>query len=116
MAERICNLFRELVITIVTILTTFSMTTSTIALAITSVFGGEGSPAASGSSPQKYEEALEIWLDKPVDVLKRLAGKANEAFSVIVRNVAGAILSFLGKDVRFVARHTWALIDFILLE
>ena len=75
MAERICNLFRELVITIVTILTTFSMTTSTIALAITSVFGGEGSPAASGSSPQKYEEALEIWLDKPVDVLKRLAGQ-----------------------------------------
>ena len=34
------------------------LTTSTIVLAITGVFGGEGGPAASGSSQPKDEEAL----------------------------------------------------------
>ena len=36
-------------------------------------------------------------------------GKAIEALSAIVGSVVGAILSFLGKAVGFVAEHTWAL-------
>ena len=40
LAERIRTLFRERGITIITILTAFSMTISTIVLAITGVFGG----------------------------------------------------------------------------
>ena len=42
LAERIRSLFREQVITIFSILTTFSMTISTIALAITGAFEGGG--------------------------------------------------------------------------
>ena len=45
-------------------------------------------------------------------MLKRLAGKAVEALPAIVGSVVGAILSFLGKAVGFVAGHAWALIVF----
>ena len=44
---------------------------------------------------------------------KRLVGKAVEVLPAIVGNVVGAILSFLGKAVGFVAEHTWALIVFV---
>ena len=52
------------------------------------------------------------WLNRLADALKRLAEKAVEALPAIVRSVVGAILSFLGKAVEFVAEHTWALIVF----
>ena len=54
-AELIQILFYEQSITIVSILTSLSMTFSTIALAVTCVFGGKVSPAASGSPPSKDE-------------------------------------------------------------
>ena len=57
MGERICTLFHEQGITIVSILTALSMTISTIVLANTGVSGGGGN-AASGSSPPIYEAAL----------------------------------------------------------
>ena len=107
LAERIPTLFREQGITIFSILTALSMTISTIALAITGAFWG-----GAGGSPQKDEEVLKKWLDRLADELKRLAGKAVEALPAIVGCVAGAILSFLGKAVGFVAEHTWALIVF----
>ena len=44
--------------------------------------------------------------------LKDLQEKAAEALLAIVGSVVGAILSFLGKAVGFVAEHTWALIVF----
>ena len=47
------------------------------------------------------------------DVLKRLAGKVAKGLSVIVRSIVGATLSFLGKAVGFVSKHTWALIDYV---
>ena len=77
------------------------MTISTIALAITGVFGGEGGPA----SPPKDEGALKKWLRKLADAFKTLAGKAVEVLPAIVESVVGAILSFLGKAVGFVAEH-----------
>ena len=52
------------------------------------------------------------WLNRLADALKRLAEKAVEALPAIVRSVVGAILSFLGKAVEFIAEHTWALIAF----
>ena len=48
------------------------------------------------------------------DALQRLAGKATEALPAIVGSVFGAILSFLGKIVGFVAKHTRALTVFIV--
>ena len=45
-------------------------------------------------------------------VSKRLAGKAVEALPAIVGSIVGAILSFLGKAVGYVAEDTWALIVF----
>ena len=76
MAEKIHTLFREQGITIFSILTALSMTISTIVLAITGVSrgGGEGS-----ASPPKDEGALQKWLDRLADALKRLEGKAAEA-------------------------------------
>ena len=75
------------------------MTISAIVLEITGVFGGgEG----AGGSPPK-DKVLNKWLNRLADALERLAGKAVEALPDIVRSVVGAILSFLGKIVGFVA-------------
>ena len=108
LAERIRTLFREQGITIFLVLTAVSMIISTIALAITGVFGG----GRRGGSPPKDEGALKKWLDRLANALKRLAGKAVEALPAIVESVVGAILSLLGKTVGFMAEHIWALIVF----
>ena len=110
LAERIRTLFREQGRTIFSILTAFSMTISTIVLAITGAFGGG---RGKGGSPPKDEGILKKLLDRLADALKRLAGKAVEALPAIVRSLVAAILSFLGKAVGFVAEHTWALIVFV---
>ena len=44
---------------------------------------------------------------------KKLAGKAAEALLAIVARVDGANLRFLDKTVRFIAKHTRALIAFV---
>ena len=111
LAERIRILFKEQGITIFSILTALSMTISTIVLAITGVFVGDG---GAGGPPSKDKGTLNKWLDKLGDALKRLAGNAAEALPAIVGSVVGAILSFLGKAVGFVAEHTWALIVFVV--
>ena len=110
LAERICTLFWEQGITVFSILTDLSMTISTIVLAITGVFGG--GEAETGGSPPKDEGVLKKWLDSLADALKKLAGKAVETLPAIVQSAVGAILSFLGKAVGFVAEHTWTLIVF----
>ena len=46
------------------------------------------------------------WLDRLADAFERLAGKAAEVLPATVGSVFGAILSFLGKAVGFVAEHT----------
>ena len=100
LAEKIRTSFREQGITIFSILATLSMTVSTIVLSITGVFGGGGG-------------ALKKWLDRLANALKRLPGKSNEELPAIMGRVVGAILSFLGKAVAFVAEHIWALIVFV---
>ena len=110
LAERIRALFREQGITIFSILTVHSMTISTIALAITGVCGGGG---GGGGSPPKDEGDLNKWLNRLADPLKRLEGKVAKALSAIVESVFGAILSFLGKTVGFVAEQSWASIVFV---
>ena len=94
LAERIRTLFLEQGIAITSILTAFSMTISTIVLAITGVFGGgSGGREGAGGSPPKDEG----WLDKLANALKGLAGKAFEIVKAIVVNILGAILSFLKR-------------------
>ena len=58
MAERVPILFCEEGIIVISILTAFSVTISTIVLAITGVFGGGGGGA--GGSPPKDEGALKM--------------------------------------------------------
>ena len=103
LAERICTLFREQGITIAAILTALSMTISTIALAVTGVFGGGSGEA--GGSPSKDKGTLKKWLDRFADALKRLTGKTAEALPAIMGSFVSAILSFLGKAAGFVAEH-----------
>ena len=67
------------------------MTISTIVLAITGVFWGDG---GAGGSPPKDEGILKKWLDRLANALKRLAGNTVGALPAIVRSVVGAILSF----------------------
>ena len=83
-------------------MTGLSMTISTIALAITGVFGVAG---GTGGSLPKDEGVLKKLLDRLADVLKSLAGKAVEELSAIARSVAATILSFLRKTIGFVAKH-----------
>ena len=90
-------------------MTGLSMTISTIALAITGVFGVAG---GTGGSLPKDEGVLKKLLDRLADALKRLAGKAVEELSAIARSVAATILSFLRKTIGFVAKHLSALIVF----
>ena len=73
----------------------------------------EGESGGTGGSPPKEEGVLKKWLDRLANALKRLAGKAVEPLPAIAGSVVGAILSFLGKGVGFVAEHTWALIVFV---
>ena len=56
---------------------------------------------------------MKKWLNRLADALTRLAGKAAEALPAIIESAVGAILRFLGKTVRFVAEHIWALIVFV---
>ena len=91
------------------------MTLSTIVLAITGIFGGGNGGMGGGLGQEVLHQKkgdVEKWLDRLADTLKRLGGKAAEALPAIVGSVVGAILSFLGKTVGFVAEHTWALIVF----
>ena len=108
MTERIRTLFHEQGITMISVLTALSVTIPTIVLAITGAFGGGGFV-----SPPKEDGASKKWLNRLADALKRLAGKAVEALPVIVGSVFGAVLSFLGKAVGFVAERTWSLIVFV---
>ena len=110
LAERIRTLFCEQGITIFSILTAFSMTISTIVLAITAAFGEGG--GTEGSTP-KDEGVFKKWLVRLGNTLKRRAGKAVEASPAIMGSIARAILSFLGKAVGFVAEHTWDLTVFV---
>ena len=101
LAERIRSLFRKQCITIFSILTALSITTSTIVLPITGVFGGGG--GGTGGPASRDKGPLKNWLDRLADALKRLAGKAAKALPAIVGSVVGANLSFIGKVVGFVA-------------
>ena len=88
------------------------MSISSIVLAITYVFGGEG---GVGGSPSKDEGILKKWLDRLADALKRLARKAVEAFPAIVGSVVGTILLDLLLNIRgpslFCCRTYWCLVD-----
>ena len=62
---------------------------------------------------EKQARMVKKWLNRLADALKRLAGKAAEALPAIVESIVGAILSFFGKAIGFVAEHTWDLIVFV---
>ena len=76
LAEIIRTLFREQSITIFSILTAFSMTISTIVLAITSAFGGG---RGTGGSPSKDEG----WLDRLAGALKRLEERSLKSLKLL---------------------------------
>ena len=55
---------------------------------------------------------MKKWLNKLPDVLRRLGGKAVEEL-LTIREKLLVFLSFLGRAVGFVAKHTWALTVFV---
>ena len=88
LAERTRTLFHEQGITIFSIMTVLSMTISTIALAITGVFGG-GSGGTKGSPPKD-----KWWLYRLADALKGLAEKSVEVLTAIIESVCWCHLKF----------------------
>ena len=104
LAEIIRTLFKEQSITIFSILSVLPMAISKIVLAIT---GGD-------SPPTEEKGVLKKWLDRLADALKRLTKNVVKELSVIAGRIFGAILSFLGKTIGFVAENTWALIVFVV--
>ena len=71
------------------------MTISTISLATVGAFGAENEEEEEEEEEvlPKDEGTLNNWLNRLANALKRLAGKAVETLSAIVRSVVGAILS-----------------------
>ena len=112
-AERILrkNLFCDQGITIISVLTAFKMSITTIALASTGLFEG-GSD--SGCFSPKDEGILKKWLIRLADAFKTLAGRADDTLPAIVGNVIGPILSFLGKTIGFVAKYKRTSIVFVV--
>ena len=110
MPERILTLILEQIVTIISTLTALLAGIATVLLSVIGDFGGG---RGTEVSPPKGEGPLKKWLDRLAETLKRLAEKVLEALPAIVRSVVGAILSFFGKAVEFVAEHTWALIVFV---
>ena len=78
----------------------------TISMTVLATTGGFGGGRGTGYSPPKGNGILKKWLYRLANALKILTGKAVEAWPAIVGSVVGAILSFLGKAVGFVAEHT----------
>ena len=67
--------------------------------------------AEDPASPSKDKKGTsKKWLHGLTDALKRYAGKAAEALPAMAGSVVRTFLSFLGKAIGFVAKHTWALI------
>ena len=71
--ERILTLFREQIITIVSILTALLAGIATIVPSAIGDFGGGGE---TGGSPPRDKRTFQKWLDRLADALKILAGKA----------------------------------------
>ena len=69
------------------------MTISTISLATVGAFGAENEEEEEEEVLPKDEGTLNNWLNRLANALKRLAEKAVEALSAIVRSVVGTILS-----------------------
>ena len=63
--------------------------------------------------PYFVNRVLSKWFNRLAGALQRLARKDVEGLNAIVGSAIGAILSFLGMAVGFVAEHTWALIVFV---
>ena len=108
--ERIRALILEQIVIIISTLTAFLTSIATVLLSAIGDFGERG---GTQGPPSKDEGALNKWLNRLADALKRLVEKADEALPAIVGSVVDAVLSFLGKAVLFVTEHTWALIVFV---
>lgn len=80
----------------ISLLTALSMTVTTIALAITSVFGG--GPAVYPASSSKRWRDVEKMAKILADAFKILTGKAVKVLPAVVGSAVSTILSFLGKD------------------
>ena len=109
LSERILILISEQIVTVISTLTALLAGITTIVLSVIGDFGGGG----IGGSLSKDVGALKEWLDRVADALERPAEKVVEELPAAVGSVFGAILSFLGNAVGFVAEHTWALIVFV---
>ena len=105
--ERICTFTREQIVFIILTLTTFVTGITTIVLSAIGDFGGWGGEGEEeGVLHQKIKKPWKNGYAGQQIQSKKLAGKAVEALPAIVGSPVVAILSFLGKAVRFVATHT----------
>ena len=112
LVERICTLFCEQGVTLMSILTAIGMAISTLVLALTG--GGSGGSVTPPTPPPSDKGGLREWAKKTLQalgrVLAKLAGKAAAALPEIMSSIVSWLLSTLGKAAKWLAKHMWALI------
>ena len=99
LAERVCTLFREQGVTLVSILTAIGMAISTLVLSLTG--GASGGSVTPPTPPPSDKGGLREWAKKTLQalgrVLAKLAGKAAAALPGIIGSIVSWLLGTLGK-------------------
>ena len=112
LAEKIRTLFRELGITIASILTAIGMAIGVLVEAL--LPGGGGAAAASGGPPPKDEKGLKEWVRSKLKALALLLGKlgikAAEALPGIIGGIISWFLNRMKDVVCWVSQNLWALV------
>ena len=115
LGEKIQTLFRELEITIASILTAIRMAIRVLVEAL--LPGGGGAAAASGGDgepPPKDEKGLKEWvrlkLKALASLLGRLGMKAAEALPGIIGGIISWILNRVKDIMGWVSQNLWALV------
>ena len=111
LSEKLRTLFREQRITLAAIFTAIVMIISTIVVSITrGSVGGAALPKDKNKLVEWFKDKLKCLFD----ALRRLAGKAVEAFPGTFLSVFGEILNFLAKAAGFAATNAWAFLVFVV--
>ena len=113
LGEKIRTLFRELGITITSILTAIGMAVGVLVEAL--LPGGGGAAASGGGEPPPKDEAsLKEWIGNKLTALASLLGKlrikAAEALPGIIGGIISWILNRLKDVVGWVSQNLWALV------
>ena len=109
LGEKIRTIFREQGITIVAVLTAFSLIIATIVQAVT----GAATNVTTGGTAGKAKDWLQKQLKNLADLIGKLGEKLANALPGILGSIVSWLFSLLKKATLFVAEYVWVFIVFI---